>query len=400
MTANPAEARNVYVTSVYERNYAATEQVLANIGGARSTKSHSIGQLLIQRATNAPKRKIAVMRKTGPALKRTARRVILDLLKDYGYYKDKDFHRVDNTYDFNGGFFDFLSLDDADKIKSTEYNDVWMEEADEFTWDDFITIKTRLSAPAAKYRNQAFLSFNPTDSNSWIREKLEQMPDVRFIHSTYRDNPFLSQDYINTLLALKDIDPVYYQIFAEGEWGTLTDLIYNFQLVDKLPDAIDFAIYGLDFGFNNPSSLAKIVVRDGRPFAHEELYQSGLTNTALIEELKRLIPQELRSCPIYADSAEPDRIAEIAAAGFNVYPADKEVVAGILSVKAAGMSVTKASPNIIKESKTYKWMKDKNGKVFDQPVKFNDHAMDAIRYAWHTHNKSLGNQFTITVSGA
>jgi phage terminase large subunit len=141
------------------------------------------------------------------------------------------------------------------------------------------------------------------------------------------------------------------------------------------------------------------VVKDSKPTTREELYQAGLTNSALIEELKRIIPDAERSDPIYADAAEPARIAEIANAGFNIMPADKEVVPGILSVKSSGMAVTKDSPNLIKESKTYKWMKDKNGKVFDQPVKFNDHAMDATRYAWHTHNKALGNQFFIAVSG-
>jgi len=398
-TPSPEAKREIVATEVFWRNAESTEQVLANIGGARSTKSHSIAQLLIGRASNASKRKVAVMRKTGPALRRTARRLVIDLLKDYGYYNEKDYHRADSSYEFNGGTIDFLSLDETSKIKSSEFNDVWLEEADEFTWDDFVTIKTRLSAASKIYRNQIYLSFNPCDSNSWIHDKLRQMPDVKFIHSTYRDNPFLSEDYIKTLLALKEIDPVYFQIFAEGQWGMLTDLIYSFNLVDKLPDSYDFAIRGLDFGFNNPSSLVKIVVKDGKPFAREELYQAGLTNTMLIEELKRIIPNEQRGDPIYADAAEPARISEIANAGFNVLPADKEVVPGILSVKSSGMSVTKDSTNIIKEAKVYKWMKDRNGKVFDQPVKFMDHSMDGIRYAWHTHNKGLGNQFLISVSG-
>jgi len=32
------------------------------------------------------------------------------------------------------------------------------------------------------------------------------------------------------------------------------------------------------------------------------------------------------------------------------------------------------------EKKGYKWKEDKNGNVLDEPVKFNDHAMDAERY--------------------
>jgi len=40
----------------------------------------------------------------------------------------------------------------------------------------------------------------------------------------------------------------------------------------------------------------------------------------------------------------------------------------------------------LKEIQTYSWRTDRQGNILEQPVKFNDHAMDAIRYAvytWH-----------------
>ena len=40
----------------------------------------------------------------------------------------------------------------------------------------------------------------------------------------------------------------------------------------------------------------------------------------------------------------------------------------------------------ISEMKTYKWKEDRNGNVLDEPVKFRDHLMDALRYALYTHN--------------
>ena len=85
---------------------------------------------------------------------------------------------------------------------------------------------------------------------------------------------------------------------------------------------------------------------------------------------------------IFADSAEPQRIEEIYRAGFDIHPARKiSVRDGIDFVKRFKLYIDKESTNIIKEIKFYSYKVDKNGKVLDEPVKLNDHAMDAIRYA-------------------
>jgi phage terminase large subunit len=36
----------------------------------------------------------------------------------------------------------------------------------------------------------------------------------------------------------------------------------------------------------------------------------------------------------------------------------------------------------------YKWKKDKNDLILEEPVKEGDHLMDAMRYAIHTHLSS------------
>jgi phage terminase large subunit len=44
------------------------------------------------------------------------------------------------------------------------------------------------------------------------------------------------------------------------------------------------------------------------------------------------------------------------------------------------MHITKSSTNVIRELRTYVWATDKTGKSLDEPVKENDHAMDALKY--------------------
>jgi len=114
-----------------------------------------------------------------------------------------------------------------------------------------------------------------------------------------------------------------------------------------------------------------------------------MNNFSWIDRLEAIIPAEGRGQAIYADSAEPDRIQEIFAAGFNIHPSVKGVTAGIDVVKRFRMHITKGSPNIEKEIRGYSWKRDKNGNILDEPIRFNDHAMKAIEYAVHSHFKEM-----------
>ena len=133
----------------------------------------------------------------------------------------------------------------------------------------------------------------------------------------------------------------------------------------------------------------QVTIYDGKFYVKEILYQSGLTNTALTEKLKTLLKdQETKT--IYADAAEPNRIAEIASSGLNIKPAQKNVLNGIMSIKSDNFFVTKSSTNLIKELQTYSWKTDKDGNILEEPIKFNDHLVDAMRYAIYTYKNELG----------
>jgi len=189
----------------------------------------------------------------------------------------------------------------------------------------------------------------------------------------------LSESYINEkLLALKDQDETFYKIYALGQWATPQNVIYtHWDIVESLPDGE--TIHGLDFGFNNPTALVRVVFYDGECYLSEELFESRLTNAELIARMEGI------SSEIYADCAEPNRIEEISRAGFNIHPANKDVSKGIDTVKSMKLHVLSSSVNLLAEIRGYKWKEDRNGNVMDEPVKWNDHLMDALRYAIHTH---------------
>ena len=122
----------------------------------------------------------------------------------------------------------------------------------------------------------------------------------------------------------------------------------------------------------------------------EKIYQTHLTNQQLIDRLKEVIPEDCRSRNIYGDSAEPARIEEIGGAGFNIMPADKSVNDVIDFCKRRVFHTRAENVNLNKERQSYKWKENRNGVVLDEPVKFNNHAMDAKRYGIYTHCKGQG----------
>lgn len=387
---------NIAITDVFIQNKQSKSIVLANRGGARSSKSYSIIQLLVERFFGIPGRQILMLRKTLPALRKSTYKDCMSYIERLGLSGRIHEQRQELTLDYGSSTIQFGALDDPTKIKSTQWNDIFMEEATEFTYEDFVVLRTRLSAPVHKtIPNQLHLAFNPEDEYHWIKTKvLEEMSDVQEIVSNYKCNPFLTEDYIKILLDLEQQDPNFYRIYTLGEWGKLDNQIYsNWEKVDFWTANPDDTIYGIDFGFNNPSVLVKVAIKDMHAWVDELIYQPGLTNTEFISAVsKHMSNEDKRRSYVFADSAEPDRIKEFEDAGFFIIPAEKDIHDGIDSVRRYKLHISDSATNTLKEIRSYSWKKDrKTERILDDPIKFNNHAMDAMRYAIHTYTKEYCN---------
>ena len=371
--------REVDVTPVFDRTRSSRAKTIVNVGGAGSSKSYSLAQLLIEKLVSKNTKRIGICRKTFPALRMTAYELVLGLLKDYGIYNADRHNKTNNTYAWNKNLIQFFSLDDPEKIKSADFNYIWMEEANEFTWEDYTVMKLRLRSPTVDGEpNQMFLSLNPTDANGWIPTKLINEADVEVIHSTFEDNPFLSREYVQTIKDLIHQDANFYKIYALGEWGLLQRRIYtNYKVIPELPDMKEAKwCYGLDFGLVNPSAVIKVYWLGDKFYLEERLYKPGLTNKDIIE----FFTHEDKG-DIYADPSAKQMIEEIFRAGLNIFEAHKDVKDGIDLCQRQTLYIPESSANLIKEIQSYQWKEDKDGRVLAEPVKFNDHLMDTMRYA-------------------
>lgn len=380
------------VTPVYTRNRNATKPVVVNVGGADSSKSHSLAQLFIGKLVSERNKTFLICRKTRPALKLTAYRLVIDLLKEYGFYSPKNHNKSDLTYRIPGlnNLLVFASIDDPHKYKSAEFNYIWMEEANDFTWDDFIILKLRLRAKTTDdCPNRMYLTCNPSDIEGMVSRVLKE-PDTEEIHSTYLDNRFASETDIAVLEGLREQDEAYWLIYAKGKYAKLKGQIYDLQMMKEPYPECEEYIYGEDYGFVHPNVLLKIGVdmEHMTLYVTELIYQTGMTNADLVKEMKKVIPEEDRGREIYGDSAEPDRIEEIYQDGFNIHAADKgpkSVVNGIDCVNRFKIVSCEENINFNKDMKGYKRKVDRKGIVQEDPVKFRDDGPDALRYPVYTH---------------
>ena len=364
------------VSDIYKKNEAAASRIVVNQGGTSSGKTWAILQLLIHKAI-LDKLHISICSITMSHLKKGVLKDFFTILSRTDGIKEKLYNKTDHIYNINRSHIEFFSLDDPGKARGPRRDTLFVNECNLVPYETFNQLMLRTA-------KQIFIDYNPVDENHWIYEKILTRSDCTFIQSTYQDNPFLNKNIIQEIKRLKDTDENLWKIYGLGERGQLKTTIYNpWDIVDELPEGGD-VFYGLDFGYNVPTALIKCCLKDGNQLWVDELiYQTYLTNSELIMMLKDILPAH---ASIYADAAEPQRIAEIRKAGLNCRSADKSVKDGIDKMKRMKVYVTRRSTNILKERQGYKWKEDANGNLVDEPVKFNDHALDAIRYAVHTHS--------------
>ena len=369
---------NLQVTPVFEKNYASTKKIVVNQGGTRSSKTYSISQLFFIFAETEQGILLEVMRKTMPALRGSVLKDFIQIITENNYWDYVDYNRTDHLFYFknSGSSVQFNSLDQPQKKRGSKRKYLYLNEANEFTKEDWMQLIMRTEG-------RIFLDYNPSDEFHWIYDDVITREDCELIKSTYLDNPFLPDALLMEIERLKETDPNYWRIYGLGERGISEAIIYTNWEVFHVEPSYNDIVYGLDFGYNHPTALVQVGINDAIPYWKEMIYESFMTNTDLIKRMDALGIDKKKD--IFADAAEPQRIEEIYRAGYNIKPAIKSVKDGIDSVKAQKLFIHYESFNLQKEIKSYKWKQDKDRRIIDEPVKFDDDALDAGRYATYNY---------------
>lgn len=384
----------VFNKHIYDRlrDYETFTEV--HYGGASSGKSHGVIQKVVFKACQAwafP-RKVLFLRKVGATVYDSIFEDVKQCLEVWGLL---DSCKVNNSaYRIelpNGAQFIFKGLDNPEKIKSIKgISDVVMEEASEFTLDDYTQLTLRLRDRKHKQK-QIYLMFNPVSKVNWVYAAffLKQPKNTVVYQTTYKDNRFLDQVTRENIEELANRNEAYYKIYALGQFATLDKLVFpkyekgllNKERLSGLP-----SYFGLDYGFiNDPSAFVHVKIDDvnRKLYVVEEYVRKNLTNDKIAEAIAELgyAKEEIR-----ADSAEKKSNQELRNLGIRrVIDALKgpgSVMQGIQYILQYDLVVDERCVKTIEELENYTWKKDRQtNEYINEPVDSYNHCLDAIRYA-------------------
>jgi phage terminase large subunit len=357
-------------TVTFENLLESKSRITQHIGGTRSGKTYAILQYLIVEGLKRAQT-ITIVRKTIPSLKRTVMKDFKDILVGLDIWKDENSNFTDRIYRLQDTIIQFISTDDADKLRGIKSDILFIDEASEIDEESYFQLSIRTSG-------KIILAYNPTVSPyHWLR----QMSDCDRFVTNYKDNPYLPNEMVQAIEELQTKNPKYWAIFGKGEFAANDKAIYTFDVVDDIEDA-EFIAFGLDWGYSSDPTAVVAIYKNGETLYLEEvLYEKGLVMKDLADRLNEL--EIDKSYEIYCDSSEPRSIEELYRMGFNAKAVKKgpdSIRFGIGVIKNYNLKVLKTSQNLINELYAYQYSTDKHGYVTDTPEGGLDHLLDAMRY--------------------
>lgn len=269
-------------------------------------------------------------------------------------------------------------------------------------------IDTRLSNP----HSMGFASMNPAHPThkikQWIDKAEEGDKHYYSLHFSLDDNPYLDEDYKSRIR--HSLSGVFYKRNYLGLWCLAEGAIFDFfdrsiYVVPRPPRAAEYWIAGIDYGTINNFACVLIGINTGRTTQSgisrwvegEYIWDSKKqgrqkTNSEYVDDVHEFLePYGVKA--IYVDPSAAAFKLELRKKGFTVVDADNDVTNGITHLssefKKGNLFICENCPCLIKEVESYVWDPKASIRGLDIPLKKDDHAIDATRYAIFSHKISV-----------
>lgn len=354
------------------------KRISVHQGGSRSGKTWGILMYIVYWCAKLRNQNkiVTICRQYSATLDDTVLFDFLEILKMLGVFNEKDFRKSKKQYVLFGNTVRFVGLDKSQKLRGRKSNLLYVNEANECSWESFTQLDLRTTG-------RIIIDFNPSDE-FWLAEILKKYIDnCEPVHiTTFRDNPFLEKTVIDGILSLKNVSDHLWSIFGEGKFGLKEGIVFPLwtQVFTGFPKEAKKIGFGMDFGYtNDPTTLVLCGIWRGELHLKELIHEKGLKSSDILRELKRLGIS--RTIEIRADSADPRLIAEICDGGYNVVATEKfsgSILRGIELLHEHKV-IVHDSPNLWKERNLYSWKKV-GGQQKNEPIEKHNHAIDAVRY--------------------
>ena len=361
-------------------------------GSAGSGKSYTISQKLIIRCCNERIR-VLVCRRYATTIRQTVFALFKEILEKWQLIEYVQINESDFRIRFpNQSEIIFSGLDEETKLLSlSNISCIFVEEAFEVPKDiiEQLNLRMRGNNP----NQQLILAWNPISQSHWLYDfSVVNPPESSiFIHSTYKDNPFLNEEYVKSLEELYVRNPAKARIYCDGEWGNDPEgmvfknwKVEDFNYLELSASGLEHRV-GSDFGFVDPSTIvASLWDKDNKIiYVYDEFYKKGCQ---LDDMYKAMIDMGLRKSKIYMDSAEPRSIDYFRRQGINAVPCIKgrdSVEARIAFLQNHLIIISPKCKNVINEFENFCFLKDKKtGSYSDKMDHTYSHTIDGLGYSY------------------
>lgn len=389
------------------RNRAYLEYVLK--GGRGSTKSSTFGMIIVELIKNHHDIHALVCRKVANTIKDSVYNKIAWAIRKQGLEDEFAFKTspFEITYKPTKQKIYFRGADDPDKIKSInpEFGYIgilWYEELDQFAGDSEVR-KIEQSAIRGGELAWIFKSFNPPKTaNNWANEYVTEVGENALVHSsTYKDVPkeWLGQPFIDQAEHLKEINPEAYEHeyggVANGNGGMVFEYLKFETITDEQINTFDRIYQGVDWGFYpDPYAFVRAYYNAAQETIYliDENYVNKQQNAVTAQWIK---DKGYTDYQVTCDSAEPKSVVDYRDMGISARGAIKgagSVEYGMKWLQSRHIVIDmKRTPNTGKELKEYEYERDKDGEVISGYPDANNHAIDALRYAFEQFYSKRGN---------
>lgn len=338
----------------------------------------------------------------------------------------------------NGSFIAVGGLNDPNRIMSSEYDVIYVQEATELSITDWEKANSRLRNGKVSFQ-QLIADTNPDVPTHWLKQRADA-GTVALFESRHKDNPRIYRrdgtlteygaDYMGRLDSLTGVRLAR---LRDGKWVATDGQVYEgYDAAVHSPSLADIAaLYGgwtdtrlcaaglpwhwrrwwsIDFGFTNPTVIQRWAEDDdGRLYLYAEQYQTQRLVEDHVADLRKLVfddkDQELEpeAWAIICDHDAEDRATFRKHYGRGTVSAVKWVKPGIQAVQSRLKVAKDGRPRLyllrgalyrldqslrdagkpactLDEIGSYVWDQQEGKVSKDVPVKENDHGMDAMRY--------------------
>ncbi len=390
-------------------------------GAVRSSKTVSSIMVWLQYVRTGPPGALLMVGKT----ERTLKRNILDPIIEMVGKKRCRFVAGSGEVHLFGRTIYVAGANDeraADKIKGLTLAGAYCDEVTTYPESFFAMLGTRLSVEGAQW----FGTTNPEGPHHWLkknyldRARLHLTRDGRTVTSSdpsaldlnrfsfgLDDNPYLPRAYVESLKL--EYTGLFYRRFVLGEWCLAHGSVYDMwdpdrHVIDVLPPIHRWLSLGIDYGTVNPFSAILIGQSEKQLFAVSEYRHDSrasykqLTDAQYSREVRAWLdgvrqpgggPIGVYPEWVFVDPSAASFMTQLWSDGLsNVAPAKNAVLDGVRSVSmalgAGLLQVHRSCTGLITEMPGYEWDVKAAERGTDQPLKTNDHSVDALRYGLHS----------------